>query len=94
MSWYGDAMVAGAARAAPSTAGGCGSSPRRSARSRRRGARAGRIGRRLEKALALLADERLDALITDEVAFAALPAELPRLLAPGAPGLASVVRYE
>lgn len=49
--------------------------------------------RRLEKALSLLADERLDALITDEVAFDDLPAALPRLLAPGADGLATVVRY-
>jgi threonine dehydrogenase-like Zn-dependent dehydrogenase len=49
--------------------------------------------RRLDKALALLADDRLDALITEEVTFADLPAELPRLLAPGAPGLATVVRY-
>jgi threonine dehydrogenase-like Zn-dependent dehydrogenase len=50
--------------------------------------------RRLEKAMALLADDRLDALITDEVAFQDLPAELPRLLAPAAPGLATVVRYD
>jgi hypothetical protein len=50
--------------------------------------------RRLEKALALLADERLDALVTEEVAFPDLPAELPRLLAPGAPGLATLVRYD
>jgi threonine dehydrogenase-like Zn-dependent dehydrogenase len=50
--------------------------------------------RRLEKALALLADERLDALITNEVAFKELPRELPRVLAAGAPGLATVVRYE
>ena len=49
--------------------------------------------RRLEKALSLLADERLDALITDDVAFADLPRELPRVLASGAPGLATVVRY-
>ncbi|HEX2724611.1 MAG TPA: zinc-binding alcohol dehydrogenase [Beijerinckiaceae bacterium] len=49
--------------------------------------------RRLEKALSLLGDERLDALVTGEVAFADLPAELPRLMAPGAPGLATVVRY-
>ena len=49
--------------------------------------------RRLDKALALLGDERLDALITDEVAFNDLPGELPRILAPGAPGLATVVRY-
>jgi threonine dehydrogenase-like Zn-dependent dehydrogenase len=50
--------------------------------------------RRLEKALALLADERLDALVIEEVAFPDLPAELPRLLAPGAPGLATLVRYD
>lgn len=49
--------------------------------------------RRLAKALDLLRDPRFDALITEEVAFAALPAELPRLLAPGADGLATAVRY-
>jgi 2-desacetyl-2-hydroxyethyl bacteriochlorophyllide A dehydrogenase len=49
--------------------------------------------RRLDKALQLLADERLDALITDEIAFDRLPRELSRILAPGAPGLATVVRY-
>jgi NADPH:quinone reductase-like Zn-dependent oxidoreductase len=50
-------------------------------------------GRRLEKALSLLADDVLDALLTGEVAFADLPAELPRLMEPGAPGLATLVRY-
>jgi threonine dehydrogenase-like Zn-dependent dehydrogenase len=50
--------------------------------------------RRLEKALSLLADERLDALITEEVAFSDLPDELPRLLAPAAPGMATVIRYD
>jgi threonine dehydrogenase-like Zn-dependent dehydrogenase len=49
--------------------------------------------RRLAKALALLADERLDALITEDVAFEDLPRELPRLLAPGAPGLTAAIRY-
>ncbi|WP_407068065.1 zinc-dependent alcohol dehydrogenase [Methylobacterium crusticola] len=49
--------------------------------------------RRLAKALALLADPRLDALITEEVAFADLPGALPRLLAPGAPGLCTAIRY-
>jgi threonine dehydrogenase-like Zn-dependent dehydrogenase len=49
--------------------------------------------RRLEKALALLADPRLDALITEEVAFADLHDALPRLLAPGAPGLCTAIRY-
>ncbi len=50
--------------------------------------------RRLRKALSLLADDRLDALITEEVAFADLPTALPRLLTQTAPGLATVVRYE
>jgi NADPH:quinone reductase-like Zn-dependent oxidoreductase len=49
--------------------------------------------RRLGKALSLLADDRLDALITEEVAFADLPAELPRLLASATPGLATVIHY-
>ena len=50
-------------------------------------------GRRLAKALELLADARLEALITEDVAFADLPHALPRLLAPGAKGLATVVDY-
>jgi threonine dehydrogenase-like Zn-dependent dehydrogenase len=50
-------------------------------------------GRRMAKALALLADDRLDALVTEEVAFADLPDALPRLFAPGAPGLATAIRY-
>jgi threonine dehydrogenase-like Zn-dependent dehydrogenase len=50
--------------------------------------------RRLAKALQLLADDRLDELITEEIGFAALPEELPRLLAPRARGLHSVVRYD
>ncbi|TVR07672.1 MAG: dehydrogenase [Salinarimonadaceae bacterium] len=49
--------------------------------------------RRLAKALALLDDPRLDALITHEIAFADLPAALPDLLAPGAPGLCAAVSY-
>lgn len=49
--------------------------------------------RRLETALALLEDPRLDALITEEVAFDDLPRELPRLLSPDAPGLATAIRY-
>jgi threonine dehydrogenase-like Zn-dependent dehydrogenase len=52
------------------------------------------FGRRMAKALDLLADERLDALITEEVAFADLPVLLPRLLAPNAPGLATAIRYD
>ena len=50
-------------------------------------------GRRLAKALDLLRDPRFDALLTWEVDFAALPDALPRILAPDAGGLATVVRY-
>lgn len=49
--------------------------------------------RRRAAALRLLADGALDALITDEIAFADLPAALPRLLGPDAAGLQTVVRY-
>lgn len=49
--------------------------------------------RRLDKALALLCDPRLDVLISEEINFAVAPRELPRLLAPGAPGLATLIRY-
>ncbi len=49
--------------------------------------------RRLGKALELLADARLEALITQDVSFEDLPEALPRLLAPGAKGLATVVKY-
>ena len=49
--------------------------------------------RRLAAALKLLEDDRLDALVTEEVAFRDLPAALPRILAAGAPGLATAVRY-
>lgn len=50
--------------------------------------------RRMAKALDLLTDQKYDALITNEVAFDALPTTLPDILAPGAPGLATAVRYE
>jgi 2-desacetyl-2-hydroxyethyl bacteriochlorophyllide A dehydrogenase len=49
--------------------------------------------RRLEEALSLLADGRLDALITSEVPFSELPAALPRILGAGAAGLATAIRY-
>jgi threonine dehydrogenase-like Zn-dependent dehydrogenase len=49
--------------------------------------------RRLAKALELLRDDRLDALITGEIAFNDLPADLPAFFAPGAMGLTSIVRY-
>jgi threonine dehydrogenase-like Zn-dependent dehydrogenase len=93
MSWYGDALASAPLglgfhsrrlRLVSSQVGAVAAS-RRPRWTRRR---------RLEKALALLGDERLDQLITEEVGFEALPAELPRILAPGAPGLATAVRYE
>jgi threonine dehydrogenase-like Zn-dependent dehydrogenase len=49
--------------------------------------------RRLAKALELLQDARLDALITDEIAFADAPRQLPHLFAPGTGGLTAVLRY-
>ncbi len=49
--------------------------------------------RRLEAALSLLDDPALDELITEEIDFADAPALLPALLAPGAQGLAPVIRY-
>lgn len=50
--------------------------------------------RRLAKALELLADPALDALIDTEVPFAEVSARLPALLAKDAPGVATVIRYE
>jgi hypothetical protein len=49
--------------------------------------------RRLGTALALLADDRLDALIDAEVAFDDLPARLPDLLGPGTGPITAAVRY-
>lgn len=51
-------------------------------------------GRRLQTALRLLCDDRLDCLITAEVVFDELPARLPEILAPGAPGIVTAVRYD
>jgi threonine dehydrogenase-like Zn-dependent dehydrogenase len=48
---------------------------------------------RMEEALLALADDRLDALLGEEVRFENLPGELPRLLAPEAPGVGALVRY-
>jgi threonine dehydrogenase-like Zn-dependent dehydrogenase len=49
--------------------------------------------RRLEAALSLLHDPRLDALIPDEIPFEEAPRHLPRILGPGAKGLAPIIRY-
>lgn len=48
---------------------------------------------RLTQALERLSDPRFDALITEEVAFEALPNELPRLLGSDAKGIATRIRY-
>jgi threonine dehydrogenase-like Zn-dependent dehydrogenase len=49
--------------------------------------------RRMAMAMRLLADARFDALIGDELAFDTLPETLPGVFAPGASGLAPVIRY-
>jgi threonine dehydrogenase-like Zn-dependent dehydrogenase len=49
--------------------------------------------RRMEAALALLTDERLDALVTDEIAFEDAPKLLAKILGADARGLAPVIRY-
>jgi hypothetical protein len=49
--------------------------------------------RRLEKALSLLADDRLDVLFAAPVAFEALPAELPRILGPASGVLCQPIDY-
>ncbi|MDX2158168.1 MAG: zinc-binding alcohol dehydrogenase [Hyphomicrobiaceae bacterium] len=49
--------------------------------------------RRMEAALRLLADDRLDQLVAEEIDFEAAATELPRLLGPGVSGLAPVIRY-
>ncbi|CAH1672995.1 Threonine dehydrogenase and related Zn-dependent dehydrogenases [Hyphomicrobiales bacterium] len=50
--------------------------------------------RRARAAMALLADERLDALITEDIAFQDAPRRIPELLAPGAAGLTAAICYE
>jgi NADPH:quinone reductase-like Zn-dependent oxidoreductase len=92
MSWYGDGLQ-------PVPLGGA----FHSRRLRLQSSQVGQVSpsrrprwshaRRMATAIALLADDRLDALITGEVAFADLPAAVPALLAPGAGGLATAIRY-
>jgi threonine dehydrogenase-like Zn-dependent dehydrogenase len=50
--------------------------------------------RRLAAALALLGDDRLDALLAPAVKFSDLPAALPRILAPGSGILCQRIDYE
>ncbi len=49
--------------------------------------------RRLAKALELLSDPALDALVAEAIAFEDGPKRLPQVLAPGAAGLAPVIEY-
>lgn len=49
--------------------------------------------RRLAKALDLLADDRLDALLGEPIAFDDLPDRLPALMAPGSGALCPLIRY-
>ena len=48
--------------------------------------------RRIEKALEILRDPRFDALVAEEIAFADVVREFPRVLGAGAKGLAPVVK--
>ena len=50
--------------------------------------------RRALAAMALLADDRLDALITDEIAFRHADRRVPELLAADAAGLTAAICYE
>ncbi len=49
--------------------------------------------RRLAEAMALLCDDRFDALITDEIAFDDAPQAMPSVFANNAAGLMTVLRY-
>ncbi len=92
MSWYGDAQV-------PVKLGGA----FHSQRLRLVSSQVGQVSpgrrprwdyrRRMLSALTLLADDRLDALVAAEIAFDDAATELPRILGPGASGLAPVIRY-
>lgn len=92
MSWYGEGEV-------PAPLGGAFHSRRLTLRSTQVGrippARAPRWNhsRRLGKALELLGDPRLDALLTDEIEFQDAPARLPEILSPESPAIAPLIRY-
>lgn len=92
MSWYGDGLT-------PAPLGGAFHSRRLKLLSSQVGqvspSRRPRWGyaRRMATAMSMLADARLDALITQEIGFSDLPAAIPRILAAQAPGLVTAVRY-
>lgn len=56
-------------------------------------ARGWTYGDRLQAALRLLDDSRLDLLLGEPISFEDLPAAIPQLLAPDAPGVVSLVQY-
>jgi NADPH:quinone reductase-like Zn-dependent oxidoreductase len=93
LSWFG-------ARPVPLALGGAFHSRRLAIRSSQVGqvARPRRAStthrQRLEAALGMLADPRLDRFVTQEIAFGDLAAAIPRLLAPDAPGIATRIRYD
>lgn len=93
LSWYGEGAV-------PATLGGAFHARRLQLISSQVGlvsaSRRARwdYARRAQAAMALLTDDRLDALITGEIAFRELPQRLPGLLAPGAAGLTAAICYE
>ena len=92
LSWYGDGMV-------PVPLGGV----FHSRRLRLMSSQVGQVcpsrrprwcyRRRLEAALSLLHDPRLDALVSEEIEFSHAPQLLPEILAPGAAGFPPVIRY-
>jgi threonine dehydrogenase-like Zn-dependent dehydrogenase len=92
MSWYGDKVI-------PVALGGA----FHSRRLRIIGSQVGMVSasrrprwpyaRRMAAALDLLRDPRLDALVPGTIEFADIARDLPGVLAPGAVGLAPVIRY-
>ena len=92
LSWYGDAPV-------PVLLGGAFHSRRLKLIASQVGQvapshrRAWTHRRRLEHAIGLLADDRLDVLLEPAIAFADLPSRLPSVLAPGGATLCQVIDY-
>lgn len=92
LSWYGDKDV-------PAKLGGAFHSQRLQLISSQVGhVSAGRrprwdYARRMGAAMRLLEDSRLDQIVAEDIAFDGAATDLPKILAPGAAGLAPVIRY-
>jgi 2-desacetyl-2-hydroxyethyl bacteriochlorophyllide A dehydrogenase len=92
LSWYGEGTV-------PTALGGCFHARRLQLVSTQVGSIAPSrrprwdYARRAAAAMALLDDDRLDALITEEVAFRDIATRMPGLLAPDAAGLTAAICY-